>query len=329
MKEQITSFWINVLGGIATLGITYLIVKIFTISDLVEYIGIFITVTVTILAILLVLTKFFRKNKLTEVQFVTEGVKLTSDGFRVLFSIWNSNSTPIKLYEFFTKEYVRQPSVMYRGGQRHTLKINQNETTLWEGETFTIPTNESVSFDLNYNIDTGSFDGEPWIIFGILLNYHNIEGKKLLHSDSVYLYKDKEVVPIDIDNLEELNEPNMFRHRIYVTTLQELIDNLHYNQMKIAELLINEYKISFRILKDLIIKKNQVEDIQKVKLLELTLLRILRTQKKAEVNDKTLNRKKNILETLDDISRKYSWVPFMDLSQPELNLDYLKDYELR
>jgi len=42
MKEQITSFWINVLGGLATLGITYLIVKIFTISDLVEYIGIFI-----------------------------------------------------------------------------------------------------------------------------------------------------------------------------------------------------------------------------------------------------------------------------------------------
>ncbi len=330
MKEkQISSFWINITGGIATVGISYIITTIFPRYNVIEYIGILIVVGFIILTAIWAFNQLFGIKYKDKIQFITEGVKLTPDGFRVLFSIWNNDSASIKLYEFFTKEYIRQTSVRYYGGQRNNLEIKQNETTLWKGETFTIRQNESESFDLKYIVDTGPIDGRPWILFGLLVNYHDINGKKVLHSDTIYLYRDNEVIPININNLKELDEPNMFIHRIYVEILQELGDNLPYNHGKVIKLLINEYKMSFRVLRDLIFKENQIKDIKKFMSLKYNLLNIINFQKKSHVNKEMLDKKKKVLDELDNLSRKYALCPFRDLSQAELNLDYLDEYSFR
>ena len=160
-------------------------------------------------------------------QFVTEGIKGSPRGFQVLFSIWNNSSNYVKLYEFFTKEYIRVPSTMYHGGQRSVLQLIQNETSLWKGETYELPPDESASFDLQYTIKTGSANGDPWIIFGIFARYHSpIVAKQVLHSDALYLFSHYGVEVVTLENVEELNGPNMWKHHIYALLLESFSEHL-------------------------------------------------------------------------------------------------------
>lgn len=148
------------------------------------------------------------------VAFVIEGVRPTSTGFRVLFSIWNETRHGIKVFEFTTREYARIVTVMYYGGQRHRLRLRQGDkTTLWSGETYEIPSTESASFELEYTVDTGPADGRPWIVFGIIAHFHDpCGGKRQVPSDAVLVYRHGICTVVDPARLEALRDQSQPEH---------------------------------------------------------------------------------------------------------------------
>lgn len=253
-----------------------------------------------------------------EVRFITEGTRRTPRGFRVLFSIWNDGAKAVKLFEFLTKEYVREDSVAYYGGARHVLQLIQNRTTLWDGETYEIPPGKSASFDLRYTIKTGPLDGEPWIVFGIVSHYHDPNGTKLeLHSDSVYLLAHNSIRVIPLDRLEELNEPNMFIHGIYADTLQVLSNHLQLHRDKIIWLMREDYNIGFAKLKAKVLENKAEDDLDKIQALQKRLITIVDGEKLLPLGKETLAEKYEILEHLRRLSVKYCSMAFVHLCQTE------------
>ena len=252
-----------------------------------------------------------------QVRFVTEGTRHTFKGFRILFSIWNDGTKAVKLFEFFTNEYVRMDSVYYYGGPRHVLQLIQNKTTLWKGETYEIPPGESASFDLTYTIKTGPADGEPWIVFGILARYHDPKGiKRELHSDSIYLLAHGSIRVIPLEKLEELNEPNMFIHEIYADTLQALSNHLHIHRELIVRLMREDYSVGFTKLKAKLHAKTASDDLDKIQSLEKQLLIMLDEERFSPLNEEKLAEKHEILEHLRQLSVRYCGIAFVHLCQP-------------
>ncbi|MBI5043809.1 MAG: hypothetical protein HZC10_08310 [Nitrospirae bacterium] len=161
------------------------------------------------------------------VSFVVEGVRARESRFQVLFSLWNMTVNAIKVFDVSTKEYARIHSFAYYGGPRAELVLRPDQpSTLWSGETYEIPSRESASFNLSYLVDTGPADGEPWVVFGITVRYHQHDGRVIsLPSDALFLYRKGQVFairPTELDSLRDL------KTQLYTSrTVQDWADRIH------------------------------------------------------------------------------------------------------
>ena len=263
-----------------------------------------------------------KTNNEEKVSFITESIKSGQSSFCILFSIWNNTSRTIKLFDVKGIEHIRLDSVSYYGGKRHFLKLEQDRSSLWNGETYEILTNQSASFDIKYKIITGPADGEPFIVLGILVRYHDQNTTmRDLHSDAVYILDRGVIKAIPILQLRNLNNSNMFIHRIYASTLQSLSNILLTYRDYIITLMTDDYNIGFEKLRKILITYGEKDILSSVENIENALIGILQEEKTRPLDQPDLKQKNDLLEELQLISIKYCRMSFVDLCiiNPELS----------
>lgn len=172
------------------------------------------------------------KKDIHNIIFITEGIRPSQNGFRILFTIWNNSSNPIKIFDFYLNEYARLNTESYWSGPRSKLKIEKGESILWSGKTFEIIERQNESFDLDFIIDTGPKDGNPWVVFGIHSYYHNLSGKKkLVYSDAVYLYNHTSIFSITSEKISMLKDKECIKeyfHNLkqkHISKIYEMVED--------------------------------------------------------------------------------------------------------
>ena len=253
-----------------------------------------------------------------DLTFITEGVKFDDLGFQILFTIWNTTSSPIKIFDIRGIEHARCISVRYYGGQRHNLKLIQDTGTLWDGETYEIPGNQSASFNLKYDIKTGPCDGEPVIVLGILAQFHEQNGGLgNVHSDSVYVFDNRNIKAIKISEISEMNNSNHFLHLVYATTLKSLSKTIHINREYIGILMQSDYNKGIEKILKILHKKGEPGVILKVDSLKKDLNDIIEQEKAHPLDDRTQKQKEIILKKFWQISLDSGLIAFTHICAPE------------
>jgi hypothetical protein len=257
----------------------------------------------------------------TPPQFMTEAVRSEDTGFRVLFSIWNPSNRIMKLFAVSTKTYTWLTTTKYYGGARSVLRLKQDDTTLWQGETYELPAGESASFDLRYEISSGPRDGRPLVICGILASYHASDTTSAtLPSDALYVIQDRKAAAYALSNLESsigsLEKDSTRKHKLFRLLLEAFCSHNPMTCAEVARLRVEDAERGLGALQHLLTKTDpnvgDVADFERLR-------EKVRSIAGEETPKSTSNEyeKLAIEEQLTTISMKYGGRPFPVLCIPD------------